>query len=264
MKNTRTLLGIVAVVGLIGFVTVSCDNATNATSVAIYHTVSFDTGAGGSSVASVQVRDGYTVARLATNPTRAGYNFVNWYGSAAGGSPFNFATQITADLTVFARWAAVSTCEDCECDYCADCGCAEDGACGSDCLCYVPRGNFVRVRGGSFQMGCLTTCCCTSPVRTVTVSGFYMGVFPVTQGEWYDVMGDRPSWFTGETCWNGNPVTGVNWRNLPVEQVSWFDAVEFANALSIQAGLDPAYTINGTTVTWNRYANGYRDRKSVV
>jgi len=175
-------------------VTVSCDNATNAV---IYHTVSFDAG--------------------------------------AGGSPFNFATQITATTTVFARWAAVSTGEDCDCD------CAEEGACGSDCLCYVPSGNFVRVRGGSFQMGYCPSgegLWCGSPIRTVTVSGFYMGVFPVTQCEWYDVVEDRPSSFTGETCWDGNPVTGVNWRDFPVERVSWFDAVGFANTLSAQAGLE--------------------------
>jgi len=96
------------------------------------------------------------------------------------------------------------------------------------------------------------------PVRAVTVSAFYMGRFPVTQGEWYDVMGGRPSGFTGETCFWGDPVTGVNWRSLPVEQVNWFNAVAFANALSVQAGLEPAYTINGATVTWNRDANGYR------
>jgi len=297
MKNTRTLLGVVAVVGLIGFVTVSCDNANNA---AIYHTVSFDTGAGGSSVASVQVRDGHTVARPATNPTRAGYNFVNWYASAAGGSPFNFATQITADLTVFARWFAVSTGEDCGCDYCVDCegaGCVcytgcdyascecgdcegagcecEDTGCeyagcgcadctGSDCFCDAVRIEIVRVDGGYFQMGYCPSGQSVTPIRTVTVSGFYMGVFPVTQGEWYDVMGTWPSFFTGTNAFDENwnvidPATPVfNRRDLPVEQVSWFDAVEFANALSIQAGLEPAYTIDGTTVTRNRNANGYR------
>ena len=305
-RNVNVLwrvIGMAAAIALVGFVAASCDNGV---SVAVYHTVSFDTGVGGSQVQPARVRTGQTVARPVANPTRAGYNFVNWYASATGGNPFNFAVPITADVTVFARWTAVTVggdCEyaDCECATCtgATCGCetqatycgygdcecaectgvncecetaaccecpcgnacdcAEEGACGPGCLCYVPSGNFVRVRGGSFQMGYCPSGQSVTPIRTVTVSGFYMGVFPVTQGEWYDVMmGERPSWFTGELDWNNGPVTGVDWRNLPVERVSWFDAVKFANALSAQAGLDPAYTINGTTVTWNRYANGYR------
>ena len=39
---------------------------------------------------------------------------------------------------------------------------------------------------------------------------------------------------------------------------SWYDAVRFCNALSLSEGLEPAYSIDGTEVTWNREANGYR------
>ena len=46
--------------------------------------------------------------------------------------------------------------------------------------------------------------------------------------------------------------------NHPMYYVSWFEAVEFANAKSRRAGLTPSYTISGNTVTWNRAANGYR------
>ena len=104
----------------------------------------------------------------------------------------------------------------------------------------APAG-MVRVEGGTmFMQG-----------RNVTLTTFNIGRHPVTQGEWYDVMGTRPSRFTG-----------ANWRNLPVESVSWWDAIEFATAKSRRAGLTPAYTISGTganrTVTWNRGANGYR------
>ena len=99
----------------------------------------------------------------------------------------------------------------------------------------------VHVEGGIMWMG----------GRYVTLSSFNIGRFPVTQGEWYDLMRTRPSRFTG-----------AGWRNLLVEQVSWFDAIEFANAKSRRAGLAPAYTISGAganrAVTWNRDANGYR------
>jgi formylglycine-generating enzyme required for sulfatase activity len=57
-------------------------------------------------------------------------------------------------------------------------------------------------------------------------------------------MGSNPSCFQGE--------------NLPVESVSWFDAVKYCNAQSERDGLVPTYTINGEQVTWNRRASGYR------
>ncbi|MDR0512099.1 MAG: formylglycine-generating enzyme family protein [Treponema sp.] len=108
--------------------------------------------------------------------------------------------------------------------------------------------SMVRITGGTFMMGSpanepgrLNN---EGPQRQVTVSSFYIGRFPVTQREFEEVMGVNPSTFRG--------------ANLPVERVSWFDAVEFANRMSIRAGLTPAYTIRGNSVTWNREANGYR------
>jgi formylglycine-generating enzyme required for sulfatase activity len=54
----------------------------------------------------------------------------------------------------------------------------------------------------------------------VTLSkGFYMAVFPVTQEQWKEVMGNDPSQFTGKT------------KNLPVEKVSWYDCQEFISKL---------------------------------
>jgi formylglycine-generating enzyme required for sulfatase activity len=107
--------------------------------------------------------------------------------------------------------------------------------------------NMVRINGGTFQMG--------SPVNEVgrksdevqhyvTVSSFYMGKYLVTQKEYQEVIGTNPSSFKGD--------------NLPVEQVSWFDVVNYCNRLSQQEGLTPAYTINVENVTWNQNANGYR------
>jgi formylglycine-generating enzyme required for sulfatase activity len=40
--------------------------------------------------------------------------------------------------------------------------------------------------------------------------------------------------------------------------VSWLEAAAFCNALSTGEGLMPAYTINGSTVTQNEGASGYR------
>ncbi|MCL2442837.1 MAG: SUMF1/EgtB/PvdO family nonheme iron enzyme [Treponema sp.] len=112
--------------------------------------------------------------------------------------------------------------------------------------------NFVRIRGGTFMMGSPRTESGRSsnegPQRRVTVSSFNMGKYPVTQKEYQEVMGTNPSRFQGE--------------NLPVEMVSWFDAIEYCNRRSQREGLTPAYTISGSgdnrTVTWNHNANGYR------
>jgi formylglycine-generating enzyme required for sulfatase activity len=65
----------------------------------------------------------------------------------------------------------------------------------------------------------------------------------VTQGEWQAVMGSNPSHF--KNCG----------ANCPVEQVSWDDAVGYANALSRREGLPECYagsTFTGLTCT------GYR------
>jgi formylglycine-generating enzyme required for sulfatase activity len=107
--------------------------------------------------------------------------------------------------------------------------------------------NMVLINGGTFMMGSPSSEVGRDDDEVqhqVTVSGFYMGKYEVTQEEYQAVMGTNPAYFKG--------------ADFPVEQMSWYDAVEYCNALSVQEGLTPAYTINGTNVTWNRNANGYR------
>lgn len=107
--------------------------------------------------------------------------------------------------------------------------------------------NLVSISGGTFVMG--------SPEseenrvedeiqHNVTVSDFYMAEHEVTQQQYEAVMGENPSSNEGV--------------NKPVENVSWFDTIEFCNRLSEQEGLTPVYTIDGDTYTWNQEANGYR------
>ncbi len=64
--------------------------------------------------------------------------------------------------------------------------------------------------------------------RTVKVSnGFWMGKYPVTQDIYNSVMGTNPS--SPETLSSGTEA------NLPVNNVSWLDAVSFCKALTIRA-----------------------------
>jgi hypothetical protein len=102
----------------------------------------------------------------------------------------------------------------------------------------------VYVSGGSFQMGkelgTNGNGDCT-PVHTVTLSGFYMGKYQVTQAQYQAVMGSNPSYFYS------SPASGEVQGNRPVEWVSWYDAIVFCNKLSIAEGLTPAYRISGST-----------------
>ena len=56
------------------------------------------------------------------------------------------------------------------------------------------------------------------PQHWVTVPGFFMGKYPVTQAQWQAVMGNNPSYFKGE--------------NLPVENISWYEAKQFCQKLA--------------------------------
>jgi formylglycine-generating enzyme required for sulfatase activity len=72
-----------------------------------------------------------------------------------------------------------------------------------------------------------------APVHTVNVTGFLMSTYEVTQEQYQTVTGQTPSRFSG--------------TNLPVERVTWFDAVEFCNKFSEQEGLESVYTITNRT-----------------
>jgi len=76
---------------------------------------------------------------------------------------------------------------------------------------------------------------------------FYLGIHPVTQGQYKAIMGSNPSGFKG---W----FKGSN--DLPVEIVSWLDAVSFCNKLSEKDKRTPLYR-NGTDIAAVG-GNGYR------
>lgn len=81
----------------------------------------------------------------------------------------------------------------------------------------------VVLPGGRFQMGS-TQYSDEQPVHTVNVASFALGKYPVTQGQWKQVMGNNPSF-----CSNGGD-------RCPVENVSWDDAQAFIQKLNQQTG----------------------------
>ena len=69
----------------------------------------------------------------------------------------------------------------------------------------------ILVEGGTYTMG--------KTEKKVTVKDFYIGKYPVTQKQWFDIMGENPSYFKG--C-----------DNCPVERVSWDDTQVFIEKLN--------------------------------
>lgn len=69
---------------------------------------------------------------------------------------------------------------------------------------------------------------------------FRLGTYPVLQREFQQVLGRNPSHFSPSGGGKAD-VERVDCLRLPVEGVSWFDALEFCNTLSQREGLSPYY-----------------------
>jgi len=115
------------------------------------------------------------------------------------------------------------------------------------------------------------------PRHEVTLTKrFRMGKYQITQEQYRAVTKRNPSHFQGKMPLHDGTdlLEGVDTGKLPVEQVSWYEAVEFCNKLSELQGLRPAYIINKAakdpdnvslsksdpkwTVTFRTGSNGYR------
>jgi formylglycine-generating enzyme required for sulfatase activity len=113
----------------------------------------------------------------------------------------------------------------------------------------------VSIPAGTFTMGSPAN----EPNReddetqhSVTLSGFKMSKYLVTQEQYQAVMGSNSSRFSSD------PQAGETQGKRPVENVSWYDAIVFCNRLSIKEGLSPAYSIGGKTdpTAWGKVPTG--------
>ncbi|RMG75720.1 MAG: hypothetical protein D6722_00520, partial [Bacteroidetes bacterium] len=119
--------------------------------------------------------------------------------------------------------------------------------------------HMILVQGGEFTMGGESGRDSSKPAHQVQVDDFLMCRYPITQALWEAVMKENPASFP-------HP-------QRPVERVSWYDCIEFCNALSERQGYRPAYLIDRDrkdpdnknknddikwTVKLNENADGYR------
>ncbi len=99
-------------------------------------------------------------------------------------------------------------------------------------------------------------------IAKVSISEFHISDHEVTIKEWMQVFPDSNIFYSTTVV----PGSGELSDNLPVDNVSWSDAVEFCNALSEKANLNKCYTKTSSIIGSNKYeywvcdfsANGYR------
>lgn len=92
----------------------------------------------------------------------------------------------------------------------------------------------INVQGGEFERKYIK----------VKVDSFFIGRYPVTQKQYEKVIGENPSQFKAE--------------NNPVENVTWYDAVEFCNKMSEMEGFQKCYSGIEDNIKCDFSQNGYR------
>lgn len=93
----------------------------------------------------------------------------------------------------------------------------------------IPPFRLIFVKGGKRELGD-ETWSFNPPHKVELTYNFFIGKFPVTQELYTAISGKNPSNFQG--------------TNHPVEQVSWFEAVDFCNLLNKKIGFQPVCNKN--------------------
>lgn len=85
--------------------------------------------------------------------------------------------------------------------------------------------DMIYVQGGIFYMGAESDEVDYKnelPAHKVVIDNYYISKYPITQKLYFAVLDVNPSYHLGE--------------NLPVEQVSWYDAMDFCRKLNLITG----------------------------
>jgi formylglycine-generating enzyme required for sulfatase activity len=122
-------------------------------------------------------------------------------------------------------------------------------------------GTFAPIPAGTYQIGDNLDGLSDAPVTSVSLSGYYLSVNDTTKAQWDAVR----TWgvnngYTDLAAGEGKA------SDHPVQTVSWYAVVKWANAASEKEGLTPCYKVSGSVyrtgnsdaVVCDWSANGYR------
>jgi len=155
------------------------------------------------------------------------YIFRGWYtDNITFLNEFDFSTIADNDITLYAKWLP---------DYMVK---MDD-----------PNRDFMM---GSLN-GDLGALASEQPQHHVIISYFYMSAFQVTRELWAYVMSARPeanlnaaARMDAMDIINPSQSLSNGVYNLPVETISWYEALVFCNRLSMIEGLEPVYRISNS------------------
>jgi len=177
----------------------------------------------GDPVVTDYLRMGSSITRIPTNRFDPTEEFKGWYKDAALTKQWKNSYDIlVSDTALYAKW----------------------GPDRNDITSVNPPGIVLKkIPAGSFTMGTPASEGGGSgerPQHTVSLTGFYMSKYEITQEQYVAVMGTNPSYF------KTSPVAGDIQGKRPVEYLRWYEAIVFCNKLSLMEGLYPVYTIKGS------------------
>ena len=262
------------------------------------YTVNFDSMGADTSAkpSSIDVTSpAFTVFKLPTDPVKEGYIFVGWNTKADGnGEAFYGNTIVEGDITLYAKWVIVGSGGE-EVTITYDANGATGGSvpakqktfAGHTITLQANSGGLTRpgymFDGWNYYYG--TQCkeraavgeriCADSDMifyarwvelpTMISIPGqdfkiskteITIELYMLVSGVYYASDSFSDSFF--------NHVYEEGYGSIfdhdlyPVESINWYEAVQFCNKLSILCGLTPVYTINGSIVTQDLTASGYR------
>lgn len=104
---------------------------------------------------------------------------------------------------------------------------------------------FAPIKPGKFRMGEKG-----KKISVTLTHPFEVMTTPLTQKQWFDLMGKNPSKFVQGSTTISVQVRGKRIKmqpDHPVEQVTWWSAIVYLNRLSEKHGLPPAYDLSQIT-----------------